>query len=446
MFERLTDKLSQVFEKITGHGKLTEKDINLALKEVRLALLEADVNYKVVKDFLIAVGQRATGQEILKSLTPAQQVIKVVYDELTQLMGGTHVGLNLTGPPPRVVMLVGLQGSGKTTTAAKLAAYVKKQNHVPYLVPADVARPAAIDQLTRLAEEIACPVYPSTTGQRPAEIAAKSLVAAGSVGSDVIIIDTAGRLTIDQALMTELIEIKKVTSCQEILLVADGMTGQEAVRVAHDFDQALNLSGAILTKMEGDARGGAAMSILAVTKKPLKFMGLGEKISAFEPFHPERVASVILGMGDVLSLIEKAQEVVDQEESARLLSVLSKGEFTLDDFKKQMIQLKKIGTVESILSMIPGLGRLKKFQEAIPDPKEMVQIEAIIDSMTTKERFRPQIIDASRRRRIAQGSGTTTQDVNLLIRNFGLAKKFMAQAGGKRGDLIQNLTSMLKRI
>lgn len=309
-----------------------------------------------------------------------------------------------------------------------------------------MARPAAIDQLTRLAEEIACPVYPSTTGQRPAEIAAKSLVAAGSVGSDVIIIDTAGRLTIDQALMTELIEIKKVTSCQEILLVADGMTGQEAVRVAHDFDQALNLSGAILTKMEGDARGGAAMSILAVTKKPLKFMGLGEKISAFEPFHPERVASVILGMGDVLSLIEKAQEVVDQEESARLLSVLSKGEFTLDDFKKQMIQLKKIGTVESILSMIPGLGRLKKFQEAIPDPKEMVQIEAIIDSMTTKERFRPQIIDASRRRRIAQGSGTTTQDVNLLIRNFGLAKKFMAQAGGKRGDLIQNLTSMLKRI
>jgi signal recognition particle subunit SRP54 len=444
MFERLTDKFAQVFQKISGHGKLTEKDITEALKEVRLALLEADVNYKVVKEFLLAVSHKATGQEILKSLTPGQQVIKIVYDELTELMGGTHRGLNLSGSTPVAVMLVGLQGSGKTTTAGKLAAYLKKKGHRPYLAPADVARPAAIDQLTRLAEETAVPVYPSTVADKPEEIAAKSLVAAGTVGSDVVIIDTAGRLTVDKALMAELVNVKKACRAQEILLVADGMSGQEAVRIAVDFNQALDLTGSILTKMEGDARGGAAMSILSVTKKPLKFIGVGEKLSAFEPFHPERVASLILGMGDILSLIEKAQEVVDMEEAQRLLTVYSKGEFTLEDFRKQMIQLKKMRTVESILGMIPGLGKLKKLREARPDFKDIVRYEAIIDSMTKEERFRHEIIDSSRRRRIAAGSGTSVQEINQFIRNFNEVRKLVSQIG-RRGNYLEGITNLFKR-
>ncbi|MDR2422700.1 MAG: signal recognition particle protein [Deltaproteobacteria bacterium] len=444
MFERLTDKLSQVFQKITGFGKLSEKDVAEALKEVRLALLEADVNYKVVKEFLMAVSHKAMGQEIMKTLTPGQYVIKIVYEELTELMGGAFKGLNFSGRPPHSFMLVGLQGSGKTTTAAKLAAYLLKHGHSPCLVPADVTRPAAIEQLTVLGQEIGVPVYPSGPSQKPAEIAAKSLAAAGNFGSDVIIIDTAGRLSIDQELMVELIEIRDAAECQEILLVADGMTGQEAVRVATDFDQALNLTGSILTKMEGDARGGAAMSIRAVTLKPLKFLGVGEKISAFEPFHPERVASVILGMGDVLSLVEKAKELMDQEESDRLLKLMSKGGYTLGEFKKQMAQLKKAGSLESILSMIPYVGRMKKLNALRLNPKDLTKIEAIIDSMTKEERFNHRIIDASRRRRIAQGSGTTVADVNQLIRNFTEMSKLVTTYA-KSGESIKGIRDMLRK-
>ncbi|MDR2140180.1 MAG: signal recognition particle protein [Deltaproteobacteria bacterium] len=445
MFERLTEKFSQVFNKITGFGKLSEKDIAAAMKEVRLALLEADVNYKVVKEFIMAVSHKATGQEILKSLTPGQQVIKIVYEELTELIGGSFQALDLTGRPPHPIMLVGLQGSGKTTTAAKLANYLKKQGRRPYLVPADVTRPAAITQLLRLAEEISIPAFPTEPGQKPTEIAFKSLAAAGSVGAEVVIIDTAGRLSIDQDLMDELIAIRDATSPNEILLVADGMTGQEAVKIASDFDLALNLSGVILSKMEGDARGGAAMSIRAVTKKPLKFIGVGEKIPEFEPFHPERVASLILGMGDVLSLIEKAQEVMDQKESERLLNTLRKGEYTLDDFRKQMASLKKIGTLETILGMIPGLGKLKKLRDAQPNPKEMGRIEAIIDSMTTEERFNHLIIDASRRRRIAMGSGTSVSDVNQLIRNFSEMRKLLTRFG-KRDNVMAGVSELLKKL
>ncbi|MDR1871196.1 MAG: signal recognition particle protein [Deltaproteobacteria bacterium] len=444
MFERVTDKLSQVFQKITGHGKLSEKNISEALKEVRLALLEADVNYKVVKEFLMTVTHKATGQEILKSLTAGQHVIKVVYEELTALMGGEAQPLDFTGRGPFPILLVGLQGSGKTTSAAKLAAFIHKQGRHPYLVPADVTRPAAIDQLTRLAGEINIPVYPTKAGQRPEDIASDCLVAAGTVGADVVIIDTAGRLSIDQKLMDELLAIRSIVKPAETLLVADGMTGQEAVRVATDFDQTLDLTGVILTKMEGDARGGAAMSIRAVTQKPIKFMGTGEKVEAFSVFHPERVASLILGMGDVLSLIEKAQEVVDEEESQRMLKALTKGEFTLNDFRQQMTQLKKIGTMESLLGMIPGLGKLKKLREAQPNPKEMAKIEAIIDSMTMEERYNHNIIDASRRRRIAKGSGTSVTDVNQLIRNFNEVKKVMSQFS-KRGDMTQGLFSLLRR-
>ncbi|MDR1577930.1 MAG: signal recognition particle protein [Deltaproteobacteria bacterium] len=445
MFERLTDKLNEVFKKITGQSVLSEKNIAEAMKEVRLALLEADVNYKVVKEFLMTVTHKAMGISVLKSLTPGQQVIKLVNEELIQIMGGAFQNLEFSGRPPHVIMLVGLQGSGKTTTAAKLASYLLKKGRQPYLTPADVTRPAAITQLTRLAEEIQVPYYPSIAGQKPTDIAKLSLAAASSQGRDVVILDTAGRLSIDQELMEELIQIRDATSCQEILLVADGMTGQEAVRIAVDFDQALNLSGVILTKMEGDARGGAALSIRAVTKKPLKFIGVGEKISAFEPFHPERAASLILGMGDILSLIEKAQEVIDQEESERLLGLLAKGEFTLDDFRKQMGSLRKIGTVESLLNMIPGMGKLKKLREATPNIDELKRVEAIIDSMTSQERFNHEIIDASRRRRIAKGSGTSIAEINQLLRNFTEIRKIMCQFG-KKGNLQQGINELMRRI
>ncbi|MDR2441929.1 MAG: signal recognition particle protein [Deltaproteobacteria bacterium] len=434
MFDKLSDKLSSVFSKLRGRGKITEADLKEAFREVRLALLEADVNYKVVKEFLYTVQSKALGQDILKSLTPSQQVIKIVYDELTLMMGGAFTGLELTGKPPWPIMLVGLQGSGKTTTAGKLALYLKKQGRNPYLVPADVARPAAIIQLTKLAEELEVPVYPSTTDMSPVEIAKASLVSAGSAGADTIIIDTAGRLSIDQELMTELTKIKSVTNSVEILLVADAMTGQEAVNIAEEFNRRLDLTGVILSKMEGDARGGAAMSIRAVTEKPLKFLGTGEKLDALEPFHPDRLASLILGMGDILSLIEKAQEIIDQDEAARLSSSLMKGAFTLDDFRKQMNHLKKIGSIEDILSMVPGLGKLKQLKNAAPDDSKLVQLTAIIDSMTFQERQDHNIIDSSRRRRIAKGSGTTINDVNALLKSYTDTLKLLKQAT-KRGGL-----------
>jgi signal recognition particle subunit SRP54 len=428
MFEKLTDKLSNAFSRLRGRGRLTEADLKEAFREVRLALLEADVNYKVVKEFLYTVNSKALGQEILKSLTPAQQVVKIVYDELAAMMGGAFEGLSLTGAPPWPIMLVGLQGSGKTTTAGKLALHLKKQGRNPYLVPADVARPAAILQLTRLGEELGVPVFPSTVDQRPVDIAKAALSAAGPAGADTIIIDTAGRLSIDDELMTELQAIKEATRSVEVLLVADAMTGQEAVNIASEFNRRLDLSGVILSKMEGDARGGAAMSIRAVTDKPLKFLGTGERLEALEPFHPDRLASLILGMGDVLSLIEKAQEVMDQEEAEAMAGRLVDGRFTLDDFRDQMVKMRKMGSVESILSMVPGLGKLKKLREAVPDERQMGRITAIIDSMTFEERQNRVAIDASRRRRIANGSGSTVNEVNQLLKNFAESTKMIRQA------------------
>jgi signal recognition particle subunit SRP54 len=428
MFDNLTDKFTSVFSRLRGRGKITESDLKEAFREVRLALLEADVNYKVVKDFLFTINEKALGQDILKSLTPSQQIIKIVYDQLTQMMGGAFEGLSLTGAPPWPIKLVGLQGSGKTTTAGKLAMYLKKIGRSPYLVPADVARPAAIIQLTRLAEELMVPVYPSSTEMRPVDIAKASLDSARAAGADTILIDTAGRLSIDEPLMEELEAIKRATGSVEVLLVADAMTGQEAVSIASEFNRRLDLTGVILSKMEGDARGGAAMSIRAVTDKPLKFLGVGEKLDALEPFHPDRLASLILGMGDVLSLIEKAQEAVDQDEAAELAGRLTKGGYTLDDFRNQMVQLRKVGTIESILSMIPGLGKLKKLRDAAPDEGQLARITAIIDSMTFEERRNKVPIDASRRRRIAKGSGSTVAEVNQLLKNFTESVKLIRQA------------------
>ncbi|MDR2368050.1 MAG: signal recognition particle protein [Deltaproteobacteria bacterium] len=433
MFDKLSDRLSDVFRKLSGRTAVNEADLKESFRAVRLALLEADVNYKVVKDFLIAVGEKAIGQEILKSLTPGQQVINIVYEELAEMMGSQFQDLALTGSPPWPIMLVGLQGSGKTTTAGKLALYLKKKGHRPYLVPADVARPAAIDQLTKLAGDLGVPVYPSTTGMSPADIAKASLAAAGEAGSDVILIDTAGRLSIDQPLMAELGDIKAATNSVEVLLVADAMTGQEAVNIASDFNKKLSLTGVILTKMEGDARGGAAMSIKAITDKPIKFIGVGEKLEALEPFHPDRMASLILGMGDLLSLIERAKEHVSEEESLKMNNQLMKGNFTLDDFKKQLSTLGKLGGVQAVLSLIPGLGRLKKMHEAHPDTQMMSQLSAMIDSMTIEERRDHTIIDPSRRKRIAKGSGTTVADVNNLLKNFADILKVIKQtsrAGG----------------
>ncbi|MDR1308409.1 MAG: signal recognition particle protein [Deltaproteobacteria bacterium] len=433
MFEKLSDKFSKVFQKLRGRTRLSEADLKETLREVRLSLLEADVNYKVVKDFLATLSQKTLGMEVQRNLTPSQQIIKVIYDELAEMMGGDFVGLDLSGRPPWPIMLVGLQGSGKTTTAGKLALYLKKQGHSPYLVPADVARPAAIAQLARLGQDLGIPVHPSESGMTPVSIAEASLAAAGMAGCDAILLDTAGRLSIDQELMRELAEIKAVTRSVEILLVADAMTGQEAVNIASEFNKRLDLTGVILTKMEGDARGGAAMSIRAVTDKPLKFIGVGEKPEALEPFHPDRMASLILGMGDVLSLIEKAQETMTEEDANNITSRVMKGSFSLDDFRKQLTALSKMGSLESFIGMIPGLGKLKKLKEAKPDPAQLVKITAIIDSMTFEERRDHLIIDASRRRRIALGSGTTVQDVNKLLKNFTDVVKTMKMASRSGG-------------
>lgn len=425
MFERLSDKLSGVFQKLAGRGKISEADLKSSLREVRLALLEADVNFKVVKDFLQAVETRARGAEILASLTAPQQVLKIVYEELRDLMGGSASGLDLGGRPPAPILLVGLQGSGKTTTAAKLAWHLKKSGRKPCLVPADVQRPAAILQLTRLGQEAEVPVFPSAQDMDPVDIAARSLAAAAGEGCDVVIIDTAGRLTVDEELMAELGRLKAATTPREILLVADAMTGQEAVTMAEAFNARLGLSGVILSKMEGDARGGAAMSIRAVVDRPLKFVGTGEKIDALDVFHPNRVASTILGLGDLESLIDKAREAMNEEEARALARKMQKGEFTLADFLAQVRQLKSMGSLENLMGMIPGLGKLKKLKEAKPDEKELRKIEAIINSMTLGERANHLIIDAGRRRRIARGSGTTVADVNQLLKNFAETRKMM---------------------
>jgi len=432
VFDNLSEKLNETFRKLKGHGKLSEENIKEGLREIRLALLEADVNYKVVKNLIETIRVRAVGQEVMGSLTPRQQVVKIVYEELTSLMGGTGQDLDFSGRPPWILLLVGLQGSGKTTSAGKLARYLKTKGRHPLLVPADVQRPAAIEQLMKLGEQVSVPVFPSTAKMNPVKIAGKARASVGEYGCDTLILDTAGRLQIDDALMAELKAIKAELTPNEILLVADAMTGQEAVNVAKTFHEWLDLTGVILTKMEGDARGGAALSIKAVLDRPIKFVGVGEKLDAFEPFHPDRVASRILGQGDVLTLIEKAQEAIDQEKAQDLVRKLKKDEFTLEDFRDQITQIKRLGSFDQILGMVPGLGKLKKLKDMRPEEAELKKIEAIINSMTPEERRDIAILNASRRRRVARGSGTKVSDVNALIKNFLQTKKMMKKvsAGG----------------
>lgn len=426
MFENLTEKLNGVFKRLKGRGKLNEDNINQALKEIKLALLEADVNYKVVKDFLESVRGKALGQEVMRSLTPAQQVIKIVHQELVAIMGGEYSEINLKGPLPIPIMLVGLQGSGKTTTCAKLAQFLKgKKHHRPYLVPADIYRPAAILQLEKLGHQIGLDVYSPLPAEGPIDICEKAITQAKRDGYDTVIIDTAGRLHINEEMMEELYIIKQRVKPREILLVADAMTGQDAVNVAKTFDEKLNIDGVILTKTEGDARGGAALSIKAVTQKPIKFIGVGEKIDALEVFHPERMASRILGMGDILSFVEKAQEAIDVERAKELEKRLRRSEFTLEDFKEQLRQIRKMGPLEELLGMIPGLNRLKQFKHLKIDEKELINIEAAINSMTEQERLHPEIINGSRRRRIARGSGVSVQQINRLLKNYAQARKMI---------------------
>ena len=440
IFESLSDRLQATFKKLRGHGKLTEDDVNEAMREVRMALLEADVNFKVVKQFIKTVKERAIGQDILETLTPAQVVIKIVDEALTKLMGGTQSRLNISPKPPTVIMMVGLQGAGKTTSAGKLGLALKKQGKRPLLVAADIYRPAAITQLQVLGKQLDIPVFSMEQGTDAVTIAKSSIGYSQSHACDVVIIDTAGRLQIDEKLMQELRDIKSEVHPHEILLVVDVMTGQESVNVAQAFNDALGLDGVVMTKLDGDARGGAALSVKAVTGVPIKFIGLGEKLEPLEPFHPDRMASRILGMGDVLSLVEKAQATFDMEEAKKMEKKLRKDEFTLDDFLAQMQQVKKLGSLDNILGLIPGMGGLKKQlagQDIDLDGKEMRQIEAIIKSMTPKERANITIINGSRRKRIAMGSGTRVQDVNKLLKQFGEMKKMMKKMKkmqkGKKG-------------
>ncbi len=434
MFESLSDRLQGVFKTLRGHGKLTEENIQEAMREVRMALLEADVNFKVVKEFVATVTDKAVGQEVMKSLAPGQQVIKVVHEELIALLGGEAAPLQLGGKQPVVMLMVGLQGSGKTTTSGKLAKMLMNKGRKPYLVPADVYRPAAIDQLRILGDTLQVPVHPSQTDQDPVAICRQAHVTALQSGYDTLIIDTAGRLHVDQELMDELRRIKEALNPAEILFVADAMTGQDAVTVADKFNRDLAISGVVLTKMDGDARGGAALSIKKVTQRPIKFVGIGEGLDALETFHPDRMVSRILGMGDVLTLIEKAEAVVDKEKAEKLAKKLRKDEFTLEDFRDQIQQIKKMGSLEQIMGMIPGLNRMKQIQNMPkPDDRELVKVEAIINSMTLKERRNHAIINASRRQRIANGSGTTVQDVNKILKSYTEMLKMMKKMRGKGG-------------
>ncbi len=428
MLEELTSKLESTFRRLRGYGKLTEKNIDDSLKEIRRALLEADVNYKVVKDFVASVKEKAIGEEVLRSVTPGQMIVKIVHDEMVRLLGGTTATIRNAGIPPTIIMLTGLQGSGKTTFAAKLARYLQKKNRKPMLVAADVYRPAAIQQLKILGRSINVPVYDEGVGD-PVKIAFNSISQARQQMLDTVILDTAGRLHIDEQMMQELVNIKNRIRPHEILFVADGMTGQDAVNTAQQFAERLNFDGVVLTKMDGDARGGAALSIKAITGKPIKFIGVGEKVDDIEQFHPDRMASRILGMGDVVTLVEKAQETIDKEKAEKLEKKLRKAEFDLEDFLDQLQQIKKMGSLESILKMIPGVG--SQLKNAQVDEKNLVRVEAIINSMTKEERRNPRILNGSRRKRIAMGSGTRVQDVNALMRQFEQMKKMMKQMNKK---------------
>jgi len=439
MFDDLTYKLEGIFKKLKGHGKLTEANISEALKEVRRAFLEADVNYKVAKDFIASVREKSLGEEVLQSITPGQQVIKIIHDELVRILGSTSSGLTISSSPPTVIMIVGLQGSGKTTMCGKLALDFRKKSKSPLLVAADIYRPAAVDQLKVLGKSINMPVF--YVDKDPVSIAREAMKAAHEGNHDVVIIDTAGRLHIDDKLMVELEQIKAAVEPDELLLIADAMTGQDAVNIASEFDGRLDLTGVILTKMDGDARGGAALSIKAVTGKPIKMIGIGEKLSDLEVFHPDRLASRILGMGDVLSLVERAQGAVDMREAEKLQKKLQKEAFTFDDFYSQLQQLKKMGSLESILSMIPGVG--KAIKDVQVDDHALVRIEAMIQSMTKEERLKPNIIDGSRRRRIALGSGNDLADVNRILKQFAQMQKMLKKLSrGQMSDLTKGMFKM----
>ena len=433
-FEGLSEKLNSVFKKLRGKGVLTEVDINEAMREVKLALLEADVNYKVVKDFVSIVKEKSLGENVIGSLTPGQQVIKIVNDELVGLMGGTNSKLTYSPRGFTTIMLVGLQGTGKTTTCGKLAAYLKKNGKNPMMAACDVYRPAAIDQLEIVGKSVGVPVFCDRTEKDPAAIARKAEREAEYKGYDVLLVDTAGRLHVDEALMDELVRIKKELKPHEILLVVDAMTGQDAVAAAEAFHGTLGLDGIIMTKLDGDARGGAVLSVKSVTGKPIKFIGVGEKLDALEAFHPERMASRILGMGDVMSLIEKAQESYDEEKAKELEKKMKKNQFTLEDFLDQFSQIRGMGGLSKIMDMLPGGGVKASEEQLSQGEKEFQSMEAIIQSMTKEERKNPQILNASRRRRIADGAGVTVSKVNNLIKKYDETKKLMKQfSGGKMG-------------
>ncbi|WNB90428.1 signal recognition particle protein [Bacillus sp. NEB1478] len=430
-FEGLADRLQNTLQKIRGKGKVNEADVKEMMREVRLALLEADVNFKVVKDFVKKVSERAVGQEVLKSLTPGQQVVKVVNDELTTLMGGEQSKIAVSNRPPTVIMMVGLQGAGKTTTTGKLANHLrKKQNRKPLLAAADIYRPAAIKQLETVGKQLDFPVFQMGDQVSPVKIAESAIAKAKEDHHDYVIIDTAGRLHIDENLMDELKQVKEISKPDEIFLVVDAMTGQDAVNVAQSFNEALGITGVVLTKLDGDTRGGAALSIKAVTGLPIKFVGLGEKMDALEPFHPDRMASRILGMGDMLTLIEKAQTSVDEEKARDLQKKMRDMSFTFDDFLDQMGQVRNLGPLDEILGMLPGANKMKGLKNVQIDEKQINHVEAIIRSMTLKEREQPEIINASRKRRIAKGSGRPVQEINRLIKQFEDMKKMMKQMSG----------------
>ncbi|MGE6753140.1 signal recognition particle protein [Rossellomorea sp. NPDC071047] len=433
-FEGLADRLQGTIQKIRGKGKISEADVKEMMREVRLALLEADVNFKVVKQFVKKVSERAVGQEVMKSLTPGQQVIKVVQEELTNLMGGEQSQIAVAKRPPTVIMMVGLQGAGKTTTTGKLANLLrKKHNRKPLLVAADIYRPAAIKQLETIGKQLSLPVFSLGDQVSPVEIAKKAIEKAKEEHHDYVLIDTAGRLHIDENLMGELKEIKELSNPDEIFLVVDAMTGQDAVNVAQSFNENLGISGVVLTKLDGDTRGGAALSIRSVTDKPIKFVGMGEKMDALEAFHPERMASRILGMGDVLSLIEKAQANVDEEKAKELEQKMRTMSFTFDDFLEQLGQVRQMGPLDELLKMMPGANKMKGLDKIQVDDKQISHVEAIIQSMTKDEKIHPETINASRRKRIAKGSGTSIQEVNRLLKQFEDMKKMMKQMSGMQG-------------
>ena len=432
-FDGLSEKLQLTFKKLRGRGKVKEADIKEVMREVRLALLESDVNYKVAKEFIATVTERAVGAQVMESLTPAQQIIKIIDEELTALMGSEHQGIKLQNKPPTIIMMCGLQGAGKTTHCAKLAGYYKGQGRRPLLVACDIYRPAAIDQLKVVGEKVNAPVFEMGT-ENPVTIAKKAIMHARDYGNDIVILDTAGRLHIDTELMAELENIKGTVAPHEILLVVDAMTGQDAVNVSQSFDETLGITGVIMTKLDGDTRGGAALSIKAVTGKPIKFVGVGERLDALEPFYPDRMSSRILGMGDVLTLIDKAQAGIDEKQAEKLAKKLEKNKFDLEDLVDQMRQIRKMGSLESILGMIPGVGAMKiSEEEKAEGEKNLKRMEVIISSMTPDERRKPDLITPSRKKRVAAGSGTQVEDVNRLLKQFREMQKMVKMMTGKGG-------------